>query len=139
MNETRRNETKSSCRRDMLADADRTLFAAAGISIETATAAGVHRVSHAEAQALGLSYKGDLGGIAFPYHHPRSGRIVGWRVRRDHPDVDERGRPKAKYLSTPDRRHLYFSPGAGNLVDDVAVSVVVVEGRRNRFWPSTTP
>jgi hypothetical protein len=50
------------------------------------------------------------------------------RLRRDVPDVDENGRPQAKYLSPyGDTRHLYFPLSVRDLLADLNVPVASVE------------
>ncbi|MGH9253504.1 MAG: DUF3854 domain-containing protein [Vicinamibacterales bacterium] len=52
-------------------------------------------------------------------------------MRRDHPELDSSGTPIAKYIGPPDRRHLYFAPGAGPLLPDTSASVVFVEAEKS--------
>jgi hypothetical protein len=108
-------------------------FLAIGVS-ETATAtAHLRRVTHTEARDIcGICYKSThLEGIAFPYLNPETGDIVTWRVRRDHPEVAPDGRPIAKYVSPPERRHLYFVPNCKDALADRAVTAIVVESEKS--------
>ncbi len=105
----------------------------AGVSLPVVSEAQVRRVSHEEARDLcGIRYKSEhLEGIAFPYLDPEDGRIVTWRVRRDHPEVENDGTPIAKYVSPPDRKHLYFVPGCFSQLADTSSPVIVVEAEKS--------
>jgi hypothetical protein len=114
-----------------LTSADLAMFAALGIPAELVAAAGVKRVDNGGAQEHGFSRPGDLSGLVFPYIDPATGRTVTYRLRRDHPEM-EGGKPKDKYLSAyRDRRHAYFPPGAGELVRDPTVLIVLVEAEKS--------
>jgi len=115
-----------------LNEADLALFARFGIGGDVLREAGVRRVSDAEArEQLNSSHRGDLAGIMFPYVDPTSGHVVTARVRRDHPEVDQAGKPLAKYLAaTGDQPHVYFGPGAGPLLADTAAPVVIIESEK---------
>lgn len=94
-------------------------------------AASVRRVTDREARdLLGVQHRGDLAGILYPRLDPVSGREVGYRVRRDHPEM-EACRPRAKYMAGIDRQHLYFPPGAAALLANVSVPVVFVEAEKS--------
>src|SRR5262249_37759435 len=55
----------------------------------------------------GIQYRGgDLSGVAWPIWGA-DGQIKGYRIRRDNPEV-ENGKPKAKYVQSQDRPHLFF-------------------------------
>ena len=112
------------------ADLDR--HATLGIDAELLERAGVRRVTDREArELLGLPrHRGDLAGVVYPRLSPATGRPVGYRVRRDNPEV-EGGKPKAKYLSSLDRAHLYFTPEADALLGDVSAPLVVVESEKS--------
>jgi hypothetical protein len=96
-----------------LTSSDIEAMKAIGSTSMTLDAACVRRVPHEEARALcGIKYKSDhLEGLAFPFLDPDDDRVLAWAVRRDHPEVEPDGKPIAKYLASPDRRHLYFGPG----------------------------
>lgn len=92
-------------------------------------AAGVHSVSDSEArEAFGLNahHGDDLSGISFPYFSPVTGERTGARIRLDRP-LSGGG----KYVSEPGCRHLYFPPGAEDLLPDVSAPVVVVEAEKS--------
>jgi putative DNA primase/helicase len=116
-----------------LTAADLARLRAVGIDDATIGRAGLVRVSHCEAiEICGIRYRSDrLEGVAFPYVDPRSGAVVTWRVRRDHPERESDGRPIAKYLSPPDRRHLYFPPDVAGALVDPAVPAIVVEAEKS--------
>ena len=110
--------------------ADLELHAGFGIPPALLVAAGVRRVSDAEARDLLCSnHRGTLEGILYPRVDPISGREVGYRVRRDHPELENDGH-KNKYMSSRDRPQLYFLPGAGALLTDVSVPVVPIESEK---------
>lgn len=114
-----------------LTTADVELHARIGVPSDLLEVAQVRRVTDAEARGLlGVQWRGDMAGIVYPHIHPVSGRPVGYRVRRDHPEI-EGGKPKAKYLSSVDRAHLFFPPGAGALLTDTSVAIVVVEAEKS--------
>jgi hypothetical protein len=86
------------------------------ITREIAESAGLRRVSDLEARSLlGIDgRRGDFAGIVIPHFDPRDRAIPAYRLRRDHPDLEERdGRvvERAKYLSERNARNcLYFLP-----------------------------
>src|SRR5947208_11296887 len=113
-----------------LTRADQDVFALLGVAPELLEAARLCRVTDAEArQVWGIRYRdgADLTGIIFPYDDPRTGCRVTARLRRDHPDVKEDGKQQAKYLRPyGDNSHLYFPPGAAELLEDTTVPALFV-------------
>lgn len=126
--------SSGSGRASRLSETDLAMFAAIGVPETRVVAAGVRRVTHQEARDdCGIQYKSlHLEGIAFPYYHPRNGdRPVTYRVRRDYPELDTDGKPIAKYVSPPDRKHLYFPVEAvAALLADTQVPIVKVESEK---------
>lgn len=116
-----------------LTESDLQALAASGISHPVVDRAGWHRVTHAEACQAGIKYRSDhLEGLLIPYRDPRDeSRIVAYRVRRDHPEVDSDGKPTGKYLSSKDRRHLYFRPDAAAYLSDTSVPCLLVEAEKS--------
>lgn len=116
----------------LLTAADLANFARFGILEDLLKAAQVIRVTDAEARSnFGLTFSGDVGGIVFPYLDPLDGVRVTARLRRDRPESDADGSPQNKYICPfGDNRHLYFPPGAGTLLSDASVPVVVVESEK---------
>jgi P4 family phage/plasmid primase-like protien len=112
---------------------DMEMFSQLGIGPELLQRARIERVDDAEARSrFGLtgSRTMDLSGIAFPYFDPLTDRRHTARVRRDRPEI-ENGQPKKKYICPyGDRRHLYLLPGAGKLVKDSSVPLVLVEAEK---------
>jgi putative DNA primase/helicase len=93
----------------------------------------VRRVDDREARdLLCVKHHGDLSGVLYPRVHPVSGYVVGYRVRRDHPEM-EQGRPKNKYMSSSDRAHLYFIVGTEAFLIDVTVPAVFAEAERSNI------
>lgn len=112
--------------------ADYELFARFGIDPALLDAAAVRRVTHHEARdELGIRWRSDhLEGIAFTYADPTSGDPWTYRVRRDHPEIED-NKPRAKYLEPPDRHRLYFVPGSAPLLTDTTATVVLVEAEKS--------
>jgi len=114
--------------------ADLAALAAIGITKHLAVErAGLRRVTHTEARDhCGIQYRSDhLEGLAIPYLNPDDDRVLAWRVRRDHPEVDRDGKSIAKYLSSSDRKRLYFAPGCRPLLADTSVPVIIVEAEKS--------
>ena len=98
----------------MLTTTDLEMFGRFGISTQLVSAAGVRRVTNAEARRDGFSLaahtSADLSGIVFPYLNPLDGHAATSRLRRDRPERDSAGKIENKYLSAfKDNRHLYSS------------------------------
>ena len=115
-----------------LRPADLALHAGIGVPPELLRAAGVRRVTDAEARVLLSSRRsGDLAGVVYPYLSPDTGKPSAYRVRRDHPEI-EAGKPTSKYLSSyGDRRRLYFPPEPSDLLADLGAPVIVVEAEKS--------
>lgn len=108
------------------------IFAPIGIGPELLAAAGVHDVSDQEARDYGFRASSDLSGIVFPYVDLETGHRVTSRLRRDHPDMDSNGKVLRKYLCPfGDPRHLYFPPGASEMLADTSITVVFVEAEKS--------
>lgn len=99
------------------------------IPIEMLRAAHVESINDTKARAL-LGVHGrandDLGGIVFPYLSPISGERKGARIR-----LDEKTEDDAKYLSEAGCRHLFFAPGAKELLEDKSAPIVIVEAEKS--------
>ena len=128
-----------------LTTADLAMFAKIGVGPELLARAKIHRVSDAEAREL-LALNGahgDMSGIVFPYFSPVTGFRVAARVRRDNPEIDEKGHEKNKYMAGyGDRRHLYLVPESESLLADLTVPAVVVEAEKSalaiELWAKRT-
>jgi hypothetical protein len=95
---------------------------------------GIFRAGDAEARAFGFKFspRSNLAGLVFPYHDPITGNRVTARLRRDKPDIDEDGNPRAKYISPcGDNHHLYFPPDVGDLLANSSVPVALVEAEKS--------
>lgn len=114
-----------------LSPEDLASFKKLGILEAMIEVARIERVTDRDArEKYGIRYSGDLSGIIFPYFYPIDGRRCNARVRRDNAEV-ENGKIKNKYVSAyGDRRHLYFPPGAKELLGDLPVPVVMVESEK---------
>jgi predicted P-loop ATPase len=105
------------------------------IDAKTACAAGLRRVdSRIGAEITGQTKSGDYSGIAIPYLWPGSTDIRDYRLRRDHPELEQRPdgslAQRRKYVGPPGRGNmLYVPPGADpELLTDARIPVIVVEG-----------
>ena len=114
---------------------DLSKLASFGISPDLLLKAGVRRVTDTEARndyGIRFSAAADLSGLIFPYLHPITGKRVTARLRRDHHEIDSRGKPQNKYvLAYGDRRLLYFPPGAGGLLVEISARAVIVEAEKS--------
>jgi hypothetical protein len=110
------------------------MFGRLGIPPDLLSAARVQRVTDREARdhfGIRFSKAKDVGGIVFPYYIPAVEYRVTARLRRDKPEIDENGKPQNKYISPwGDSRHLYYPPGAKQLLDDPATIIVLVESEK---------
>jgi len=89
------------------------------------------RVTDREARdALRVTHSGDLAGVLYARVDPVTGQARGYRVRRDHPEV-EQGKERDKYLSSVDRPVLFLAPGVGPLLSDPSVAAVIVEAEKS--------
>lgn len=114
-----------------LLDGDLAAFARLGISAGTLALARIERVDDATARdKLGFCYDGNPNGICCPYYI--DGKRVTARLRRDHPELDENGKPQNKYICAwGDRRHLYLPPDYDELLADPSVPIVFVEAEKS--------
>lgn len=113
-----------------LRPADLELHARLGIPPEL-LAAVASRVNDREARdQLGVKHTGDLAGVLYARLDPETGGARGYRLRRDHPEV-EHGRPINKYLSSCDKPAFFFAPDVAPLLLDLSVSVVLVEAEKS--------
>jgi putative DNA primase/helicase len=89
------------------------------------------RVTDKEAREhLGVRHTGDLAGVLYARLDPETGVTRGYRLRRDHPEIED-GKPRDKYLSSIDRPALFFAPGVGPLLTDTTVTVATVEAEKS--------
>jgi hypothetical protein len=80
------------------------------IDAETATRQFLRRVNGLDGSAaMGRNGQGDFAGLLIPNVWPGSDHIREYRLRRDHPEV-ENGRPRMKYLAPPGRGNLLYFP-----------------------------
>ena len=106
------------------------------ITPDQAHQAQIRRVSSAEAkQIVGRNSSGDYSGLVFPYTWPGDTDPREYRLRRDHPDLEQRDgtlKVKNKYLSPPGRGNmLYFPPGLPpEWLEDPTIPIIIVEGEK---------
>jgi hypothetical protein len=117
-----------------LTPSDLEYFANLGIREELLIEAGIRRVTDREARdQFGIRFDPakDVAGILFPYYSPETGNRVTARLRRENPERDENGKAIDKYLSPyGDNRHLFFPPGARELLADPGTVIVLVESEK---------
>ena len=113
---------------------DLAAFAKLGIGEDLLHAAGVERVTDAEAReryGIVAPVSEDMAGLIFPYYAPETGYRSTARLRRDHPEMDEDGKPLKKYVAAyGDRHRLYYPPGAEANYKDGSIPVVLVESEK---------
>jgi hypothetical protein len=123
--------------RGALSDSDVQKLEQSSISREAAERAGIFRVTHEAAKEFGFSPNGHggLSGVLFPYRNLEGDGIRGYRLRRDHPDYEDKDgvpRERAKYLSRPGQSNFFYVPPylLPSWMQDVSVQVVVTEGEK---------
>jgi predicted P-loop ATPase len=117
-----------------LSAADYENLAARSISRELADAAGLRRVDSLTGQLMFHRKQGDCSGILIPNIAPWDGSPREYRLRLDHPPLEQRKdgtiHEGHKYLQPPGRPNLlYFPPGiTQQTLDDPAMPVMITEG-----------
>ena len=115
---------------DTLTAPDRAMFA----NLKTPRAlldAGIRRVTDAEARTLGIVGKGDMAGLVYPYCDQITGEMVWLRIRRDHPEVGDDGKPERKYIAPPGPKPtLYVHPRSVPKLKNAGIPVVLVEAEK---------
>jgi hypothetical protein len=107
-------------------DADSLRFQQFRIPDELLDLHDIRRVTDNEARSqCGIHFRGDLSGVAWPIWGPNDA-IKGYRVRRDNPEI-ENGKPKAKWVQSLDRPHLFFERSSRRWLSDTSVPVIFVE------------
>ncbi len=102
------------------------------ITPEIARAAGLYSVDSPEGARIVGQHANDtrhFDGIVIPYIRPGATSPRAFRLRRDHPEI-ENGKPKAKYLSEPGASNLlFFPPGqTAELINNPKVTPLFIEG-----------
>jgi P4 family phage/plasmid primase-like protien len=100
------------------------------IDRETAGRQLLRRVNALDGSALvGRNGAGGFAGLAIPNVLPGADHVREYRLRRDHPEI-ENGKPRMKYVSPPGRRNLiYFPVGTDPAwLADPQLPLVVTEG-----------
>jgi len=108
------------------------MFADIRVGRELVEAAQVVRVTDAVAREYGITLPGDMSGLIFPYYLPNgNGHRATCRLRRDHPEEVE-GKSENKYVCPGgDWKHLYFPPGAKELLADPKTPILFVEAEKS--------
>jgi hypothetical protein len=128
-----RDTSKQQRCRSVLRPADLVAFEGLGVPTELLEHAGIRRVTDREARddcGIHFNRVADLAGILFPGCHPESAVLRGYRVLRDHPEI-EAGKPKDKYVSSKDLHHWFFLPSPAPRVRDVSQPIVFVEAEKS--------
>ena len=121
------NLDKIESRQNSLNDGHQKILAERGVSLDTATAAGLRSAASGEAKQI-LGFDPRSGGILIPYFHPVSGAIRTYRFRPDVPFVMD-GKSAGKYLSSRGVGNLlYFPPNTAARLNEVAEPLLVTEG-----------
>jgi len=122
---------------EALAEADFASLRSCGIPRKLAERAMLRRVDSAEgAELVGRNGAGDYSGIVFPYVWPGQDSVREYRLRRDHPEMEQQPdgtlKEQAKYVSPPGRRNmLYLVPGTEpEWLKDASLRVVITEGEK---------
>ncbi len=113
-----------------LAAADFEALAARWIDRQTAAQQLLRRVNAIDGSAaIGRNGAGDYSGLLIPNVWPGSDYIREYRLRRDHPQL-ENGKPARKYMSPPRRGNLlYFPVGTDPAwLSDPQLPLVITEG-----------
>lgn len=120
-----------------LTESDIAKLQASFISPELARQAGIFRVDSATGAWLMGRYDGDdYSGIVFPYFLPDEPLPREYRLRRDHPDLEQKSdgtiKEQKKYLSPPGRSNmLYFAPGIrSEWLSDTSLPIIITEGEK---------
>ena len=111
-------------------DLDYEALAARWIDRQTAAAQFLRRVdSYDGAQVVGRNGAGDYAGVLIPNVWPGSDSIREYRLRRDHPEI-ENGKVRMKYVAPPGRGNLlYFPIGTDPAwLTDPQMPLVITEG-----------
>lgn len=117
-----------------LTAADLAALAARWIDPETAAAAQLRRITHAEGAALlgDVTGRHDFTGILFPYHDPAGPPPRSYRIRRDNLESEPRAggrRPAERYTGPPEAKQLmYFAPGFMEFMRDASMPVMLTAG-----------
>jgi hypothetical protein len=112
------------------------MFERLRIPLEMVAEAGIHRGTDREIRArYGITWEPakDVGGIWYPKYHAETSCVVGGRVRRDHPDLDEDGQPtKNKYICpSGNSPHLYFLLSHKAKLHNRKIPAVLVEAEKS--------
>lgn len=121
---------------DPLGEADYAALEARWITRDAADAALLRRVDSPQgAEFVGQAGRaGDYAGILIPYLWPGDGSVRDYRLRRDHPDLEQGAdgkiKPRRKYLSPPGRSNMLYLPPQvePGLIDDEGLPIVLTEG-----------
>jgi hypothetical protein len=109
---------------------DLAALAARWIDGETAVRQLIRRVNAIDGSAIvGRNGAGDFAGLVVPNVWPGSDHIREYRLRRDHPEI-ENGKIRMKYVAPPGRGNLlYFPVGTDPAwLNDPQIPLVITEG-----------
>src|SRR5262249_38279984 len=100
------------------------------IDPRTAQAQMIRRVPSIDgASMVGRNGAGNFAGLLIPNIWPGADYIREYRLRRDHPDI-ENGKPKFRYVAPPGRGNLLYFPVGTDpaLLADTDLPIVITEG-----------
>ena len=109
---------------------------ASWITPALARQAGLRRVDPLEGAEIVGQRGRDCSGIIFPYVDPEDGNVVAYRIRRDHPDFEEKDDTPVvcrKYLSARgERNHIYFRAWyqVRGIRKDPSLAIYITEGEK---------
>lgn len=104
------------------------------ITSELADAAKLRRVDAVTGREMVGRKTGDFAGIAIPYFLPGQTTVREYRIRRDHPDLEQQSdgtvKERKKYVSPPGRGNLLYIPPMipPELLTRVEIPIVLTEG-----------
>ena len=116
-----------------LTGTDYQALASRWIDMSTVELANIQRVDHFDGKELTGNSSKDLAGLAIPYYEPGNGLVLGYRLRRDHPEIkvkpDGSKKEDNKYINAPGFRHIYVPPGITKAdLANVSLPVIICEG-----------
>jgi hypothetical protein len=120
---------------DKLTEKDKGELFTSFISIEMAKLAGLRRVdSVTGANLIGRTpnAREDISGIVFTYRLPEDENPRDYRIRRDNPPTDSKGKIKDKYLASVGAKPKFYFPSGVTLemLRDVELPIIITEGEK---------
>ena len=103
------------------------------LDLPTLELANIQRIGHFDGKELTGNSAKDLAGLAIPYFEPGNGLVLGYRIRRDHPEIkikpDGSKKEDNKYINAPGFRHIYVPPTITKTdLANTNLPVIIAEG-----------